>query len=215
MAVPFCRAMPSEASRRSFLIRCGLLDRRHDDVGRVDPLGQVPQPLPPDAPGDRDLAAHHQELQHLGDVAVVRPAGRGPRHHGRVRDVAGGQRPGAAEQLEDVAPEPVVVAEPGTHALVAAASRPRRRGTGPGRPSAAPARCARTACGPAPGPAGGAPGRTPSRGGSRRRGRRWARSPRSGRSAAGSAAAPPRAGRSAGVRRAAARAPRCAGPAPW
>ena len=65
-----------------------LVDGRDDDVGRVHARGDVPQPLPSETPGDRDLAAHHQELEHLGDVAVVRPAGRGPRHHARVRDVA-------------------------------------------------------------------------------------------------------------------------------
>ena len=65
-----------------------LVDGRDDDVGRVHPRGDVPQPLPSDTSGDRDLAAHHQELEHLGDVAVVRPAGRGPRHDARVRDVA-------------------------------------------------------------------------------------------------------------------------------
>ena len=108
-----CRARRAAARSST---RRRLLDRRDDDVGRVDALGQVPQPLAPDAPGDRDLAAHHQELQHLGDVAVVRPPGRRPRHDARVRDVARGQRPGAAEQLEDVAPEAVVVAEPVTRA---------------------------------------------------------------------------------------------------
>ena len=92
--------------------------RRDDDVGRVHPLGEIPQPLAPDASGDRNLPAHHQELQHLGDVAVVRPPGRDPRHHARVRDVARAQRPGAAEQFEDVAPEAVVVADPRVRALV-------------------------------------------------------------------------------------------------
>ena len=95
--------------------------RRDDDVGGVHPLGKIPQPLAPDSPGDRDLPAHHQELQHLGDVAVVGPPGRGPRHHARVRDLARAQGPGAAEQLEDVAPEAVVVADPRVRALVTAA----------------------------------------------------------------------------------------------
>ena len=113
--------MPSEASRRSFSDPMRLVLGRDDDVGRVHPLGEIPQPLAPDAPGDRDLPAHHQELQHLGDVAVVGPPGRGPRHHARVRDVARAQRPGAAEQLEDVAPEAVVVADPRVRALVTAA----------------------------------------------------------------------------------------------
>ena len=81
-------------------------------MGRVHAVGQVPNPLPPDAPGDRNLAAHQQELQHLGDVAVVRPPGRGPWHDTCVRDIARSQRPGAAEQVEDVAAETVVGAEP-------------------------------------------------------------------------------------------------------
>jgi hypothetical protein len=66
----------------------GLVDGRNRHVGRIHPLGQVPQSFPPEPPGDRDLGAHHQELQRLGDVALVGPAGRGPRHHGRVGDVA-------------------------------------------------------------------------------------------------------------------------------
>ena len=129
--------MPSEASRRSFLTRSRLVDRRDDDVGRVDALGEVPQPLPPDAPGDRDLAAHHQELQHLGDVAVVRPAGRGPRHDARVRDVA---RASAARSCRSSfrmsRRKRVVVADPGRACARGTRQSARRRGTGRGRSSA-------------------------------------------------------------------------------
>ena len=207
--------MPSEVSRRSFLIRWRFLDGRDDDVGRVHPLGEIPQPLAPDAPGDRDLPAHHQELEHLGDVAVVRPPGRGPRHHAGVRDVARAQRPGAAEQLEDVAPEAVVVADPRVRALVAAARPAAREDEAEvaHRPNQRVVLEQRAVL--LEGLLGGRPAGRSSRGGSRRRGRRWARSPQSGRSAAGSAAARLRADRSAEARRAVARAPRCAGPVLW
>src|SRR3546814_12350402 len=46
------------------------------------------------------------------DVAIVRPPRRGPRHDTRVRNVARAHWAGALEQVEDVAPEAVVVAQP-------------------------------------------------------------------------------------------------------
>ena len=166
----------------------GVVFRREHDAGRIHALRQVPEPLAADAPGDRDLAAHHQELQHLGDVAVVGPPGRGPRNHARVRDVARAQRPGAGEQLEDVAAETVVVADPRVRALVTAtrpagdevqadvAHRPHER-------VVLEQRAILLQC-----PFAGRRAGRPSRGGSRRRGRRSAQRPRWGRSAAASAA---------------------------
>jgi hypothetical protein len=97
----------------------GLVDRRHVDVARIDPLGEIPESLSPDPAGDRDLAAHHQELQHLRHVATVRPPARHPRDDGRVRDVAGAQRPRAGEQVEDVAAKAVVLAQPRARSFVA------------------------------------------------------------------------------------------------
>ncbi len=41
--------------------------------------------LPPDPPGDRHLAGEGEELQHLGDVALVRPARRPPARRRRCR----------------------------------------------------------------------------------------------------------------------------------
>jgi hypothetical protein len=67
------RSRVRRAAARSSTLR--LLDPRDVHGGRLDALGKVPQPLPADAAGERDLAAHHQELQHLGDVAVVRRRG--------------------------------------------------------------------------------------------------------------------------------------------
>ncbi len=99
-----------------------LLDRGDLDVSRIDALGQVPEPLPPDPAGDRHLTASLHELEHLGDVAVVRPAGRRPRHDTRVRDVAGRERARALQQPEDVPPAAVVVAEPHVHPPLAAPS---------------------------------------------------------------------------------------------
>ena len=191
-----------------------LVHRRDDDAGGVDPLRQVPQTLAPGAPGDRDLAAQHEELEHLGHVAVVRPAGRRPRHHARVGDVARAQRARSCRAGRGCRAGTSRCRGARRACARCSASPPRRRDRGRGRPSAAPGRCARRACGPARAPAGGRRGRTPSRGGSRRRGRRSARRLPSGRSAAGSAPARPRAGRSAAVLRAAARALRCAEPAP-
>jgi hypothetical protein len=86
------RALPpgdAERGEPSLVLHAAcLVSRRDDDVGRVDALGQVPQPFAPDAPLDRDLAEHQQELQHLGHVAVVRPPARGQRHDAGVRDVS-------------------------------------------------------------------------------------------------------------------------------
>src|SRR6478672_7984407 len=70
------------------------------------------EPLAPLAPRDRDLAAHREELEHLGDVAVVRPPRRRPWLDVRVRDVARHQRAAGAEQVEHVAPEAVVAVDP-------------------------------------------------------------------------------------------------------
>ena len=94
-----------------------LFDRRDRGVGRVDALGHVPQPLAPDTARDRDLASHHQALQHLRDVAVVRPAGRGPGDDARVRDVARGERSGARQPLDDVAAKRIVLLDPKARAL--------------------------------------------------------------------------------------------------
>src|SRR5262249_52153465 len=77
----------------------------------VDPLRQVPQPVAT-APGDRDLAAHHHELEHLAGVAVVPPAGRFPRTLARVRKPAGRQRPIGPEPLKYVHAACVIVAYP-------------------------------------------------------------------------------------------------------
>ena len=74
-------------------VRDGLLEGERRQVGRVDALGQVEVALAALAPGDGDLAAQGQGLEHLGDVAVVGPAGRGPRDDARVGDVAREQRP--------------------------------------------------------------------------------------------------------------------------
>ena len=126
------------------------------------------------------------------------------------------QRPGAAEQLQDVAPEAVVVAEPGTRRArsvgqSAAPARYRPRSL-IGRISASSSNSVRScsrAClscvglvrraEPAPGDEVGA-----------RRDRRGRVDLQQGQPLHDG-----RAGRSAGARRAAARAPRCAGPAPW
>ena len=103
-----CLAMPSDASRRSFFLRrASSADGTTTSAGYTR-SGRSHTRSRPTRAGDRHLAAHHQELQHLRDVAVVRPPGRRPRDDARVRDVPRGQRPRAAEQLEDVAAEAVV-----------------------------------------------------------------------------------------------------------
>jgi hypothetical protein len=89
-----------------------LLARDDRRAGRVHALGEVPQPLAALAPGDRDLAAHREELEHLGHVAVVRPPGRRPGLDVRVRDVARHERAAGAEEVEHVAPEAVVAFDP-------------------------------------------------------------------------------------------------------
>src|SRR4029079_6644928 len=109
---------PERAEAPLVLCALRLLDRRDGDRG-VDPLGEVPETLAPDATRDRDLAAVHQSLQHLRDVAVVRPAARGPGDGSGVRKLARAQRPRVAQALEDVAPEAVVLAQPRSCVLVA------------------------------------------------------------------------------------------------
>ena len=158
------RATPSERSRFSSRIArassAGTTGRR-----RVDPLGEVPQTLPAPPAGDRDLAVRREELEHLGDVAVVRPAGRRPRHLGGVRDVARRQRTGRRQQVEHPPAERLVGVEPlEPLGCRRPAIAPCRRGTDRGRPSGGPSRRgrlgrrgpgrgARTACGPARAPA--------------------------------------------------------------
>ena len=118
------RLRPGDAERGEpalVLEPLGFLDGWDDRVGGIDALRHVPETLAPDSAGDRHLAAVHQDLQHLGDVAVVRPAARGPRHCGRVRELARAQRARVAQPLEDVAPEAVVVLQPDPRALVARA----------------------------------------------------------------------------------------------
>ena len=114
--------MPSAASRRSALRRSASSTESASGDG-VDAFGEIPQPLTPDAAGDRDLAARLHQLEHHRDVAVVRPAGRGPGDGARVRDVARRNRPGPFEELEDLAPGAVVVAKPVPCSLVARAVR--------------------------------------------------------------------------------------------
>ncbi len=90
----------------------GLLERHHLDVGRVDPLGEVPQPLLAPPPADRHLAPAGQHLQHLGHVAVARPARRGPRDGGGVGQLLGQQRPVGAQPGEHVGGEGLVGGQP-------------------------------------------------------------------------------------------------------
>ncbi len=79
---------------------------------RVHTLGEIPQPLPADAAGDRDLASGVEELEHLRDVAVAGPAARLPRNDARVRHVARHQRPGLPQPAKHVLAEGVVLLEP-------------------------------------------------------------------------------------------------------
>ena len=80
------RAMPRRPESPLVPDPTGFVERRDDDVGQV--RRGVPQRSARRG-GDRDLAAHHQDLQHLRDVAVVRPSCRGSTAlDARIRDVA-------------------------------------------------------------------------------------------------------------------------------
>ena len=94
----------------------GVRQRDHFGHRRVDALGKIPQPLPADAAGNRHLAARVEELQQLGDVAVAGPAGRLPRHHAGVGNVARHQRSRLAQQVQDVPAEGIVLLEPSMRA---------------------------------------------------------------------------------------------------
>ena len=110
--------MPSDLQPPLAAEAVGLLLGERRQAGGVHPLGQVPDALRSAPAGDRDLAAHQQELEHLGDVAVVRPAGRLPGHLGGVRDVARDERAGIAEPFQDIAPEFVIGGDPFARPLV-------------------------------------------------------------------------------------------------
>ena len=203
--------MPSAASRRSLRIRSASSTagrrRRPGRRARADPTaararhGRRPRPRPA-----------HEHLEHPGHVPVVRPAGRLPRHRAGVGDVARGERPGVAEQVEDVAAEAVVVrSQSRVRGRVAAASPApaRTRPRSPiGRISAS---CSKSVAILLERPLSVRGVVASSRAGSRRRGRRSARSRRWGRSAATSAAGRPRGDPSGAARREAARGPRSAG----
>ena len=131
-----CRAR--QAAARS----CGVRHPRPMAPRRrwVHALGKVPDPFAPDAPRDRHLASHHEELEHLRDVAVVRPPAGRPGHDRRIGDVARAQRARGREPVEDVPAESVIVAKPVALLLVRRTSRSRGRGTGRGLASVAPPR---------------------------------------------------------------------------
>ena len=105
----------------------GLVGRDHR-VARVDTFGQVPEPVAAAAARHRDLAAQDHVLEHLGDVAVVGPAGRLPGHRAQVGKLPGRQRPGRREPLEDVPAADVVGADPVPDTGVPAGNLP---GAGP------------------------------------------------------------------------------------
>ena len=204
--------MPRAAEAALVAVRDGLVERERRQAGRVDALGEVEVALAALAPGDGDLAAQGESLEHLGDVAVVGPAGRGPGHDARVGDVAREQRTLGVEPGEDVATERVVGGQPVGHERVGL--RVAHLGDDGGHVLGA----AHEGDGldegvvvlEGAGQVGRVVGRC--RAGSTARGRRWARWPPSGRSAAGSAARRPRRGRSGAAGRAAARGSRCDAP---
>ena len=110
--------MPRAAEAALVAVRDGLVERERRQAGRVDALGEVEVALAALAPRDGDLAAQGEGLEHLGDVAVVGPAGRGPGHDARVGDVAREQGALGLEPGEDVAAERVVGGQPVGHERV-------------------------------------------------------------------------------------------------
>jgi len=95
----------------------GLVERYRRLVG-VDALGEVPEPFPCRAAAgaaasrDRDHAHEGEQLEHLGHVLVVRPAGRAPWADAGVGKLAGEQRAVGPQPLEDVEPAGTVVRDP-------------------------------------------------------------------------------------------------------
>src|SRR3990172_9455074 len=81
---------------------------------RQEALTQVPQFLNPVAPGDHDLPADPQEVEHPADVAPRGPAGGDPRLgvEAVFFDVTREERAVAPNALEDVAPEFFVLPDP-------------------------------------------------------------------------------------------------------
>ena len=89
-----------------------IVGRDDGDIDGIDPLGKVPHALPALPADDSDLALHHEELEHLGDVPVAGPSRRRPRNLARVRNVAREERTRRGEPLEDVADESVIGGQP-------------------------------------------------------------------------------------------------------
>ena len=109
----------AEGAEPAFVaVRDGLVQRERRQPGRVDALGEVEVALTALASGDGDLPAQREGLEHLGGVAVVGPACRGPGHDARVGDVAREQRTLGLESGEDVATERVVGGQPVDHERV-------------------------------------------------------------------------------------------------
>ena len=89
----------------------GLLDGERLDR-RIDALREIPEPAVLVATAHRDVALHHQDLEHLRDVLLVGPARGRPREHARVVDLPGRERTVLAKPLQHVLPEGLVRVEP-------------------------------------------------------------------------------------------------------
>ena len=99
--------------------------RREARLGdRQDALREIPEALLAVPPGDRDVAAHPEHVEHAPEVLAVVPAAGAPRHRRAVLELARAQRACAPQPVEDVAPEAGVLLQPladvdAAHALAA------------------------------------------------------------------------------------------------
>ena len=87
----------------------------HGIAGRVDALGEIPEPLPPAPSGDGDLAPQVQDRQHVADAPGAVPAVVARLALGAVVELAGEQRASLLELSHDVAPERPVLGHELSH----------------------------------------------------------------------------------------------------
>ena len=177
-------AMPSEASRRSFLIRSASSIGGDDHVGRVHALGDVPNRSRPTRP---EIATWPRMVRNSSIWVTLRlwvqpVEAHGTAHvSGMSREVSGPELLSCSRMSRrNPSLSRTTCSTRSWLRLVRACRRDPAPRSLIGRTSAL--RSYR-ACGRARAPAADAPAGTPSRAGSRRRGRHWGDGPRSGRSA--------------------------------
>jgi hypothetical protein len=172
------RAGKAKCCEAPFVSPVDGLVQRHGRHVRVDPFGQVPEPLVPLPARDGDLTAAGHEVQQLGDVSgcwSTRWTATGPSSCPAVPETAAGRTQTAGEGCRGGTNRWPAPSRAGAPASRATGPLPARRPSQPGRGQDPRQDGSSRETRPAPGPAGrgrGRPGPTGSRAGSMPPGRR-------------------------------------------